>query len=98
MAVEDVDGADLRVALHPQRNVRRNGDLELADPDPGVHVRLAARNLHAAEIETQTADAELVVALDVRGRSRNVRAGTDAVADVNVERGRDGRSCRERQP
>src|SRR3954454_2923285 len=88
VAVEErhVAGADLRGRRHA--HVTRDDEHGLADADVHVHVVVAVRELRAAKVDDEPADAETVAVAPLGGGDRAVLAIADPAVDVDV-RGRD---------
>src|SRR5262245_5006528 len=84
--------ADLRLRVDPERDVRRDGHVEVPDPDARVDVGLPGAEPHGAEIDLEVPDPEAVLRFDVCRAARLVRSVADAVPETDVEgRGDDGR-------
>ena len=90
-SAEEVDSAELRVAVHLQRDVGRDDELEPADVDASVDMRLADRQLHVAEVDAQVADAEPVVVPQLLETRDRVLPVADAAPDVDVDDGGEDR-------
>src|SRR4029079_12862508 len=76
LPAEHVHGADLGLRVPPERDIRRDGHGELADPDAGVDVGLSGPEPDGAEVDLQVSDSEAVFPLDLgcRGRLRTGHA------------------------
>src|SRR5262249_17852836 len=81
---ENLDVPVLRLAVHLQGAARRNDHAELADVDARPDVRRPDRELHAAHVHAQVADAEPVVVMDVLEPGDVVRPVADPATEVDV--------------
>ena len=80
-----------------QGDVLRDDDAEAADVDASLDVRLRRREADIAQVEGQFADSELVGVAEILRAGDDVAAVADAVAEMDVERGRDDRSAHEQK-
>ena len=94
---EDVDLPELGISPHLQGDVLRDDDTEVADVHASLDVRLRAREADVAQVEGHFADSELVGVAEVLRAGDDVAAVADAIAEIDVERGRDDGSAHEQK-
>jgi len=94
---EDVDLPELGISPHLQGDVLRDDDTEAADVDASLDVSLRACEADIAQVEGHFADSELVGVTEVLRAGDDVAAVADAIAEMDVERGRDDRGAHEQK-
>ena len=85
-AAEDIDLTELGIAAHPQRDISRDDDAEVADIDASPDVRLLARKTDIAQVEGQ------IGAIDAKAQAKIYGSLTaDQKAKVDAAPGGIGR-------
>src|SRR6059058_5745749 len=82
---EDVDLAELRIAVYAQCDAVGNDDTKVANVHSRAHPCLSLAELDVPQVDGQIADTEPVVAMQIVSSRDDVAPVADATADVHVE-------------